>query len=149
MQWIYGSYRHFCKSLDYNAQFSHNPRLIESDHIFCFIDQEGDFNSWTHMLWFSFVLAWFKLYFPLFWGMVIYDNEFEIKFDPGIKLNQNTYSVHVIPTTKNYWQLWNTCNSVKNEVTWKLQKKNIGVIYMARVWTCNLLSSKVVLFQLS
>ena len=57
------------------------------------------------MLLFNFVLAWFKLYFPLFWGMVIYDNEFEIKFDPGIKLNQNTYSVHVIPTTKSYLQL--------------------------------------------
>ena len=34
------------------------------------------------MLLFNFVLAWFKLYFPLFWGMEIYDNEFEIKFDP-------------------------------------------------------------------
>ena len=31
------------------------------------------------MLWFNFVLAWFKFYFPLFWGMVIYDNEFETK----------------------------------------------------------------------
>ena len=35
---------------------------------------------------------WFKFYFPLFWGMVIYDNGFKqrkIKFKPGKKLNHN------------------------------------------------------------
>ena len=35
---------------------------------------------------------WFKFYFPLFLGMVIYDNEFKtrkIKFKPRIKLNHN------------------------------------------------------------
>ena len=31
------------------------------------------------MLWFNFVLACFKLYFPLFLGMIIYDNEFKTK----------------------------------------------------------------------
>ena len=37
---------------------------------------------------------WFKFYFPLFWGMVIYVNESEtkeIKFKPRIKLNRNMY----------------------------------------------------------
>ena len=30
------------------------------------------------MLWFSFIIG-LNFYFPLFWGMVMYDNEFEIK----------------------------------------------------------------------
>ena len=37
---------------------------------------------------------WFKFYFPLFLGMVMYDNEFETKekkFKPSIKLNHNIY----------------------------------------------------------
>ena len=43
------------------------------------------------MLWFNFY-PWFKFYFPLFWGMVLYDNELEttkqkkIKFKPRIKI---------------------------------------------------------------
>ena len=52
------------------------------------------------MLWFNFnnnnnnnnFYPWSKFYFPLFWGMVMYDNEFkqrEIKFKPRIKLNHN------------------------------------------------------------
>ena len=44
------------------------------------------------MLWFSFILCWFKLYFPLFRGMVMYGNDFKTKknkFKPRIKLNQN------------------------------------------------------------
>ena len=36
---------------------------------------------------------WFKFYFPLFWGMVMYDNEFKTKenkiLNQGIKLNHN------------------------------------------------------------
>ena len=44
----------------------------------------------------NFVLsAWFKFYFPLCLGMVIYDNEFkqkEIKFKPRLKLNNNTHT---------------------------------------------------------
>ena len=42
--------------------------------------------------------SWFKCYFPLFWDLVVYDNEFEtkdsqrqIKFKPRIKLNHNIY----------------------------------------------------------
>ena len=40
---------------------------------------------------------WFKFYFPLFWGMVMYDNEFKtngnnVKSKPRIKLNHNTYT---------------------------------------------------------
>ena len=38
--------------------------------------------------------SWFKFCFPLFLGMVMYDNEFEIKeikFKPRIKLNHNIY----------------------------------------------------------
>ena len=31
------------------------------------------------MLWLNFVLACFDLHFPLFLGMIIYDNEFETK----------------------------------------------------------------------
>ena len=42
-------------------------------------------------------MLWFKFYFPLFWAMVMYDNEFktfrEIKFEPRIKLNHSIYSV--------------------------------------------------------
>ena len=36
---------------------------------------------------------WFQFYFPLFSGMVMFDNEFErkIKFEPRIKLNYNIY----------------------------------------------------------
>jgi len=38
---------------------------------------------------------WFKFYFPLFLGMVMYDNEFETKenktYLPRIKLNHNIY----------------------------------------------------------
>ena len=40
------------------------------------------------MLYFKF--PWFKFYFPLFWGMVMYDKEFKqrkIKYRPRIKLN--------------------------------------------------------------
>ena len=33
---------------------------------------------WMYMLWFNF-FPWFKFYFPLFWGMVMYDNEFKTK----------------------------------------------------------------------
>ena len=39
--------------------------------------------------------SWFKFYFSLFWGMVIYDSEFkqrEIKFKPRIKLNHDIYN---------------------------------------------------------
>ena len=39
---------------------------------------------------------WFKFYFPLFWVMVMYDNEFEpkkIKLKPRIELNHNIYLV--------------------------------------------------------
>ena len=39
---------------------------------------------------------WFKFYFLLFLGMVIYDNEFEtkeMKFKKRIKLNHNIYIV--------------------------------------------------------
>ena len=46
----------------------------------------------------------------------------KIKFELRIKLNHNTYSVHNIPTKKNYLQLRNTDNSVKNGVIWKLKK---------------------------
>ena len=66
------------ESTMHNILFSHNPPLIESGHIFCFIWRKR-WLSWTPMFWFNFVLAWFKFYFPLFWGMVIYDNEFETK----------------------------------------------------------------------
>ena len=31
------------------------------------------------MLWFNFIPAWFKFCFPLFLGMVMYDNEFKTK----------------------------------------------------------------------
>ena len=32
------------------------------------------------MLWFNyFILAWFKLIFPLFWGIAMYDNKFKTK----------------------------------------------------------------------
>ena len=37
---------------------------------------------------------WFKFYFPLFLGMVMYDNEFETKenkIKPRIKLNHNIH----------------------------------------------------------
>ena len=37
---------------------------------------------------------WFKYYFPLFLGMVMYYNEFKqrkTKFEPRIKLNHNMY----------------------------------------------------------
>ena len=30
--------------------------------------------KYMYMLWFNF--PWFKFYFPLFWGMVMYDDEF-------------------------------------------------------------------------
>ena len=32
----------------------------------------------VYMLWFNF-FPWFKFYFPLFWGMVMYDNKFKTK----------------------------------------------------------------------
>ena len=38
---------------------------------------------------------WFELYFPLFWGILMYGNEFkkrEIKFKPRIKLNHHIYN---------------------------------------------------------
>ena len=41
---------------------------------------------------------WFKFSFLLFWGMVIYDNEFETKknnIEPRMKLNHNTYTTAV------------------------------------------------------
>ena len=31
------------------------------------------------MLWFSFILCWFKFYFPLFQGMVMNGNDFKTK----------------------------------------------------------------------
>ena len=30
-------------------------------------------------MWFNFILSWFKFYFPLFLGMLMYDNEFKTK----------------------------------------------------------------------
>ena len=47
-----------------------------------------------YMLWFN--LFWFKFYFPLFLGMVMYDNEFKtrkIQFKPRIKLNQHSHII--------------------------------------------------------
>ena len=41
---------------------------------------------------------WFNFYFPLFLGMVIYDNAFEtkgIKIKPRIKLNHNIATILV------------------------------------------------------
>ena len=35
------------------------------------------------------VVVWLKFYFPLFWGMVVYDNVFETKENKRIKLNHN------------------------------------------------------------
>ena len=35
------------------------------------------------------VLVWLKFYFPLFWGIVIYDNEFETKENKRIKIKSN------------------------------------------------------------
>ena len=39
---------------------------------------------------------WFKLYFPLFLGMIVYDNEIQrkIKFKPRKKLNHNIYAIY-------------------------------------------------------
>ena len=31
------------------------------------------------MLWFKLFYPWFKFYFPLFWGLVMYGNEFKTK----------------------------------------------------------------------
>lgn len=48
-----------------------------------------------YMLWFNFTIGriWF---FPLFWCMVIYDNEYKTTgntklYVPRVKLNHNTY----------------------------------------------------------
>ena len=47
------------------------------------------------------IYPWFKFYFPLFLGMVMYYNEFktkEKKFEPRLKLNHNIYitKLHLI-----------------------------------------------------
>ena len=45
----------------------------------------------------------FRFYFPLFWGMVMYDNEFKtkaMKFKPRIKLNHDTLVVILVLESK-------------------------------------------------
>ena len=42
---------------------------------------------------------WFKFYFPLFLGMVMYDNDFKTKgdkFRPRIKLNYHIYTQAIV-----------------------------------------------------
>ena len=42
---------------------------------------------------------WFKFYFPLFLGMVMYDNDFKTKgdkFEPRIKLNYHIYTQAIV-----------------------------------------------------
>ena len=51
-------------------------------------------SSENTMLWFNFILVLNSI-FLCFWGMVMYDNEFETKekkFKQGIKLNHNKYT---------------------------------------------------------
>ena len=38
---------------------------------------------------------WFKFYFPLFLGMVMYDNEFETK-ENNIRINENIEYTHTL-----------------------------------------------------
>ena len=45
---------------------------------------------------------WFMFYLPLFWGMVMHDNKFEIKFKPRIKIElKNIHQeVELLPTVE-------------------------------------------------
>lgn len=45
---------------------------------------------------------WFMFYLPLFWGMVMHDNKFEIKFKPRIKieLKHVHQEVELLPTVE-------------------------------------------------
>ena len=50
---------------------------------------------------FNFFLG-LNFYFPLFWGMVMYDNEFKqrkMKFKPRKKLNHNVYTLLLQPAS--------------------------------------------------
>ena len=73
---------------------------------------------------------WFNFYFPLFLGMVMYDNEFETKenkIKPRIKLNHNIYTI-----------MRDTQSSCGGPLTWKAQIYDGG----HRVnFDCNLPSS--------
>ena len=60
-------------------------------------DSRSNQEGWNVYVVIQFYL-WFKFYFPLFWGMVMYGNEFkqrEIKFKQRIKLNHNIYINHL------------------------------------------------------
>ena len=70
---------------------SHMPKCPMPNAQLLMINYRNNLFGLSCMLWFNFY-PWFKFYFPLFWGMVLYDNELEttkqkkIKFKPRIKI---------------------------------------------------------------
>ena len=81
---------------------------------------------------------WFNFDFSLFFSMLIYDNEYQIKIEPRIKLNYYKYNKHYSLATRDSrgTPLSSSLNKTEQDDRWKRTAKSSVTVIMFEKYLC-------------